>query len=171
MAPKPFLSSPQFTPFLGSVPLSLFCKSTHILLCKTASTRPLGFQSPKKYSFGLVWGGGFLGGAGAGGHCLLQLPYERWWLNPLVLIGSSSNQSNNVQCMAEKGALTIDMFNTEIMLFRTLWAIPQVNFPLEINRIDSAYAGYFSCGCIMVANWQVKICTWTLVENTLKVYI
>lgn len=61
--------------------------------------------------------------------------------------------------------------STEIMLFRTLWAIPQENFPLEINRIDFVYAGHFLCGCIEDANWQVKICTWSLVENTLEVYI
>lgn len=58
--------------------------------------------------------------AGAGVYCLLELPYERWWLNPLVLKGFSSNESNSTQCIDGKRALTVEMFSTEIMLFRAL---------------------------------------------------
>lgn len=58
--------------------------------------------------------------AGAGVQCLLELPHERWWLNPLVLKGLSSNESNNIQCIDERRALTVEMFSTEIMLFRAL---------------------------------------------------
>lgn len=177
------LSKLPFTYIISSFGASFFLLQFHSYNTLEKSIHPsLGLS---KAQIRLNWGGvfGFVlcvflrwrdregHSAGAGVHCLLELPYERWWLNPLVLKGFSSNESKNMQCIDEKRALTVEMFSTEIMLFRALWDVPQVNLPSEINRIDFVYAGHFSCGCIVVANWQVKICTWSLVENTLKVYI
>lgn len=127
MTAKLFLSFPSHTSSPGSAPRSLLQIDSYNTLEKSIHSS-MGLSKAQIRLicgiFGFVLCVSVVGGrdreghrAGAGVQCLLELPYEGCGLNPLVLKGFSSNQSNNIQCIDEKRALTVEMFSNEIMLF------------------------------------------------------